>query len=174
MSSAAAEHDSSPALAVEELVAGYGGVTALDGVSITAGTAAAVALVKSATPSTFSAAGQTISYSFAVTNSGNVTLSNVQVTDTDLPGLSAITCPTTTLAPSATETCTATYVTLQSDVDAGSIVNTATAQGIPTGSTTPLVSDPSTATVPATVAEGIAVVKSASPSTFSTAGQTIS
>jgi branched-chain amino acid transport system ATP-binding protein len=36
---------SSPALAVEELVAGYGGVTALDGVSISAGTAAITAVL---------------------------------------------------------------------------------------------------------------------------------
>ena len=36
---------SGPALAVEELVAGYGGVTALDGVSISAGTAAITAVL---------------------------------------------------------------------------------------------------------------------------------
>jgi branched-chain amino acid transport system ATP-binding protein len=45
MSSAAAEQDTSPALAVEELVAGYGGVIALDGVSITAGKAAITAVL---------------------------------------------------------------------------------------------------------------------------------
>ena len=45
MSSAAAEHDGSPALAVEGLVAGYGGVIALDGVSISAGTAAITAVL---------------------------------------------------------------------------------------------------------------------------------
>jgi len=45
MSSAAAEHDTSPALAVEELVAGYGGVIALDRVSISAGTAAITAVL---------------------------------------------------------------------------------------------------------------------------------
>jgi branched-chain amino acid transport system ATP-binding protein len=45
MTSAAAEQDASPALAVEELVAGYGGVIALDGVSITAGTAAITAVL---------------------------------------------------------------------------------------------------------------------------------
>ncbi|MGH3233190.1 MAG: ABC transporter ATP-binding protein [Streptosporangiaceae bacterium] len=45
MSSAAAELDGSPALAVEELVAGYGGVIALDGVSISAGTAAITAVL---------------------------------------------------------------------------------------------------------------------------------
>jgi branched-chain amino acid transport system ATP-binding protein len=45
MSSAAAEHNGSPALAVEGLVAGYGGVVALDGVSISAGTAAITAVL---------------------------------------------------------------------------------------------------------------------------------
>ena len=37
--------DTAPALAVEELVAGYGGVVALDGVSISAGTAAITAVL---------------------------------------------------------------------------------------------------------------------------------
>ena len=45
MSSAAAQPDGSPALAVEDLVAGYGGVIALDGVSIAAGTAAITAVL---------------------------------------------------------------------------------------------------------------------------------
>ena len=45
MSSAAAPQDESPALAVEGLVAGYGGVIALDGVSISAGTAAITAVL---------------------------------------------------------------------------------------------------------------------------------
>ena len=45
MSRAAAEHNGSPALAVEGLVAGYGGVVALDGVSISADTAAITAVL---------------------------------------------------------------------------------------------------------------------------------
>jgi branched-chain amino acid transport system ATP-binding protein len=45
MSSAAAEPDRSPALAVEDLTAGYGGVIALDRVSISAGTAAITAVL---------------------------------------------------------------------------------------------------------------------------------
>lgn len=42
-----------------------------------------------------------------------------------MPGLSAITCPVTTLQPSTGETCTATYTVTQADIDAGSITNTA-------------------------------------------------
>jgi branched-chain amino acid transport system ATP-binding protein len=45
MSSAAARDDEAPALAVEDLVAGYGGVIALDRVSISAGTAAITAVL---------------------------------------------------------------------------------------------------------------------------------
>ncbi len=45
MSSAAARYDEAPALAVEDLVAGYGGVIALDRVSISAGTAAITAVL---------------------------------------------------------------------------------------------------------------------------------
>jgi branched-chain amino acid transport system ATP-binding protein len=45
MSSAAARSEEAPALAVEELVAGYGGVIALDRVSISAGTAAITAVL---------------------------------------------------------------------------------------------------------------------------------
>ncbi len=45
MSSAAAQQDGSSSLVVEELVAGYGGVIALNGVSISAGTAAITAVL---------------------------------------------------------------------------------------------------------------------------------
>src|SRR3989442_14307186 len=45
MSSAAVRNDEAPALAVEDLVAGYGGVIALDRVSISAGTAAITAVL---------------------------------------------------------------------------------------------------------------------------------
>ena len=107
----------------------------------------AITVVKSATPSSFAAAGTTIHYSFLVTNTGNVTLSSVQVTDTDLPGLSAITCPDASLAPAGSQTCTATYDTTQADVDAGSVTNTATAQGTPPNGP-PVTSPPSTVTVP--------------------------
>ena len=130
-------------------------------------------LVKSASPSSFSAAGQVIAYSFAVTNNGNGTLSSVGITD-GMTGLSAVSCPQPSLAAGASETCTAAYTVTQADVDAGSVSNTATAQGLPPGAVTPAVSGPSTATVPAVQSPGISVVKSASPASFSAAGQAIS
>jgi uncharacterized repeat protein (TIGR01451 family) len=137
-----------------------------------------ITVVKSASPSRFTAAGQTITYRFAVANTGDVSLSGVGISDTDLPGLSAIDCPDPTLLPGTGQTCTATYVTTQADVDAGAVTNTATAHGLPPGSGTPGVSAPSTATVQGPQASkpprpGISVVKSASPSSFTAAGQTI-
>ncbi len=88
----------------------------------------AIALVKTASISTFVGPGTAVTYSYAVTDSGNTTLTSVGVTD-PMPGLSAISCPTTTLAPETSETCTATYTTTQADVDQGFITNTGTASG---------------------------------------------
>nr|WP_246292706.1 DUF11 domain-containing protein [Naumannella cuiyingiana] len=73
------------------------------------------------------AVGDVITYSFAVTNTGNVTLRDVAVTDDLITG--PVTCDPTTLAPTETSNCTATYTVTQADVDAGSIVNNATATG---------------------------------------------
>jgi uncharacterized repeat protein (TIGR01451 family) len=74
--------------------------------------------------------GDLISYTFEVTNTGNVPLSNVAVTD---PLVSPIACPSgnpiPSLAPGASETCTGSYAITQADIDAGSVPNTATATG---------------------------------------------
>ncbi len=75
--------------------------------------------------------GEQIDYSFTVINVGDFELSGVAVIDA-LPGLSPVTCPSTPLAPSATTTCTASYVATEADVAAGTpIMNSAVATGIP-------------------------------------------
>ena len=51
-----------------------------------------IGIAKSASISGFSAAGTPVTYSYVVTNTGNVTLSNVSVTD-PMVGLCAISCP---------------------------------------------------------------------------------
>ena len=57
--------------------------------------------------------------------------SNVSVNDT-LAGLSAISCPSTTLAVGAAPMiCTATYTVTAADVAAGNVHNSATASGTP-------------------------------------------
>ena len=53
---------------------------------------AGISLVKSATQSSYSAAGQTINYNYLVTNTGNVTLTNIAINDTHA-GLTALSCP---------------------------------------------------------------------------------
>ncbi|MGH6770464.1 MAG: DUF7507 domain-containing protein [Xanthobacteraceae bacterium] len=89
-------------------------------------------LAKTPNPSTYSAAGQTISYSYSLTNTGNVSISAVSVTD-DKVG--SVTCQSTTLATGASTTCSGAYVTTAADVTAGSITNTATATGTPAAGT---------------------------------------
>ncbi|NNC81626.1 MAG: DUF11 domain-containing protein [Acidimicrobiales bacterium] len=82
-------------------------------------------------------AGDTLTYNFKVTNIGNVNLASVGVTD-PLSGLSAVSCPQTTLTTDAdgtapfdgqSTTCTATYEVTAADVATGSIFNEATASG---------------------------------------------
>src|SRR6201999_3440608 len=109
-------------------------------------------IVKSASPTTITTIGQTVAYSFVVKNTGNVTLTSVSVADTfTAPAAPAlvITCPTTTLAPNASTTCTASYTSTAADFNRGRIDNSATASGkTPTNAT--VTSTPSTATVTAT------------------------
>jgi uncharacterized repeat protein (TIGR01451 family) len=117
------------------------------GIFYVTNSAPALTLVKSATESSYYAAGQTINYDYLVTNTGDVPLSAVGVVDAHA-GLTGLSCPDSTLAPGATETCSATYQVTPADVSAGSIVNTATAQGAAPGASTPISSLPSSVTVP--------------------------
>jgi uncharacterized repeat protein (TIGR01451 family) len=146
--------------------------------TVTATPDPSLTIAKTADPTTVTAAGQTVTYSFLVTNTGNVTLSDVGVTETAFSGtgtMSAVTCPSATLAPTAFETCTATYQVTQVDIDAGTITNTATAHGTPPNSGTPVDSPPDSATVTAPPTPAITIVKSASPDLPGdfTAGRTI-
>ncbi|WP_420914034.1 DUF7507 domain-containing protein [Arsenicicoccus dermatophilus] len=94
--------------------------------------------------------GDTIDYTFTVTNTGTVTLGQVTLTDARL-GYAGAVCTSTTLAPGASTTCLAkTYPLTQADVNAGVVDNTATAYGTATinGARTPTVSDATSTTVP--------------------------
>ncbi len=137
--------------------------------------APAIALVKSATPAFSSppAVGDPITYSFTVTNTGNVTLTNVTITD-PLPGIVLSGGPIASLAPGASDATTfaATYDLVQSDIDAGEVVNQATATGTPPSG--PDVTDLSGAdaaadaptVVPVTQVSGIDLVKAVDASDF--------
>jgi len=134
-----------------------------------------IALVKTAAPA-FSAppaVGDQISFAFTVTNTGNVTLTNVTVTD-PLPGIVLTGGPIASLAPGARDstTFTAAYLLTQADIDAGEVVNQATATGTPpTGPSVADLSGADAATdaptvVPVTQAPGIALVKTVDASDF--------
>ncbi|MCP3855636.1 MAG: DUF11 domain-containing protein, partial [Actinomycetia bacterium] len=103
--------------------------------------------------------GDTLTYTFAVANTGNTTLTGVAVSD-PLAGISAVTCPSTTLAPGDATMCTATYEVTQTDVDSGQIDNVATVSGAsPDGS---IVVDSGTETVNPVQTPSIDLVKSLS------------
>jgi uncharacterized repeat protein (TIGR01451 family) len=134
-----------------------------------------ISVVKTAAPGVITEAGQAVTYSFLVTNTGNVTLSGVAVDDVDFSGtgeLSAIDCPTTTLVAGQFATCTATYTVTQADVDAGTLTNTATAGGTPPGEDEPITSTPSSSTVSITQSPALTVTKTANVEAAAV-GQTI-
>ena len=93
--------------------------------------------------------GETIAYTFEVTNTGNVTLSTVSVTD---PMVASIMCPSSNpiplLAPGASEICTGSYSVTQADVNAGVKENMATATGQDTADNTVTATDVATTQLP--------------------------
>ena len=94
--------------------------------------APSLSLVKSPSPTSVGAAGSTVSYSFVVTNSGNVTVTGISVSDTfSAPAGPAptVTCPAAPLAPGTSLTCTSNYTATQADIDHGAIDNSAVASG---------------------------------------------
>ena len=125
----------------------------------------AIALDKTVTPRTFNGADDVLEYSYLVTNTGNVTLTDpVTVTD----DRTTVTCPTTLLAPLDTLTCTATYTTTQADVDAGAVINTATANSATTSS------PPDTATALALQSPQLSLDKTGTPPNYDSPGDVVS
>lgn len=111
----------------------------------------ALELTKSADDSGLSApptAGDEITYSFTVENTGNVTLTEVEVVDA-LPGVSAVELDWPgadgVLGVGETATGTATLTVTTAHIDAGSVTNTATAQANAPGG--PVSSEPQSTTV---------------------------
>ena len=92
----------------------------------------------------------TLTYTVTATNTGNVTLTNVVVSDS----LTGDTTTCATVAPGATCVLTAAYTVTQADVDAGAVVNTGTADSDETDPVT----DPHTEPVPQTLTLAVAKV----------------
>jgi hypothetical protein len=107
--------------------------------------------VKTASTGQATTVGQVVTYTFAVSNTGNVTITNLTITEGSFSGhgyLSPVTCPNDrTVGPGETMRCTATYTIVGADLAAdGTLSNTATASGEKPGGSL-VTSDPSTASV---------------------------
>ena len=99
--------------------------------------------MKTADPVTYKSVGDVISYSYVLTNSGDVALSGPFIVTDDK---TTATCPdTATLDVAASITCAGTYSITQADIDAGSVTNTASGHGL--FETTAVDSAPVSATV---------------------------
>jgi len=101
-------------------------------VAVTLSTSAPhISISKTLYPTTFASLGQELSYVFVAKNDGNVSLTNVTITDTKVASLVCNPVQPASLEVSASMTCIGTYTVTQADLDAGSITDTANASGIP-------------------------------------------
>ena len=110
-------------------------VTDSDSNKVTISPAAALDVTKTLKTGAPIKSGDPVTWTVTVKNTGNVTLTNVTVTDA-LSGATIVTpcgfsSPIATMAPAATVSCDVTYAVKQSDVDAGSVTNTANGTGKP-------------------------------------------
>jgi len=72
--------------------------------------------------------GETITYSFTVTNTGNVTITGLEIDDSRI-GIAGLAVVPSTLLPGQTVTATYTYAITQSDIEDGGVYNIALATG---------------------------------------------
>lgn len=108
--------------------------------------APAIELVKEANTTGPVEVGDEIGYTLTVTNTGNVSLTQVTVDDALLGVMECIPVMPAGLAPGGTKACEDAYTVTQADVDAGEVVNVAVATGIDRAGTE--VSDADEVTVP--------------------------
>ncbi|WP_191621435.1 beta strand repeat-containing protein [Marinihelvus fidelis] len=129
-------------------------------------------LQKMANPTQYNMVGDIISYSFTVTNTGNVSLAGPVTVNDDQE---TVTCPAVTtvgnndanLDPGESVVCTASRTIDQADINAGSVTNVATAaaDGVNSGQ--------AQATVTANQNASLALSKSANPTTYAANGDQI-
>ena len=148
-------------------------------------------IVKSTTTISVSKVGDTVAYTYVVSNGGNVTLTGVSVTDlpvspagalTSGPTCQSLTTPSgscsgssTTLVPGQVATFTGVYTTTQADLNNGSINDTSKATGTnpaPLGGTTTATSNE--VTVPTEQTNTLSVVKSSTTVNYAAVGDSIS
>lgn len=94
--------------------------------------APSLSLVKSADTQRATTVGQKITYSFVVTNTGNITLHDIAIAEGQFSGKGDLpdpTCPSEPVAPAASVTCTSVYTVVAADLTGKDLTNTATATG---------------------------------------------
>ncbi|WP_338226486.1 DUF7507 domain-containing protein, partial [Algoriphagus confluentis] len=143
-------------------------ITDVDNVLVLANQNGSIEIVKTPTPVSFNAPNTVISYTLEVTNNGNLTLLDVNVVDP----LTGFTTTIDQLDPGQSETFTTTYTTTQADLDAGQVLNEATAQGLTTQNVE--INDTDDARVVGSRSPGIEIRKTSSPKFFNVLGDEIS
>ena len=134
-----------------------------------------MSLDKTANDLFYNHVGQVLSYTYVMTNTGNVTLYPQLWVQDDKTGAATCFPWPASLAPGQSHTCTAAYIVTQADLDAGSVVNIANAAahseylggGV-------IYSNPDTATVPAQVpGPALSLVKDVTPALYDLVGDTL-
>src|SRR5699024_2013762 len=114
-----------------------------------------ISLEKTSDVERISEAGEAVVYTFEITNTGNVILSDIVLNDEKLGG--NITLENTSLEPGETITVTEEYTVTQADIDNAALENTATVTGIDPEDNG--VEDADSNTIPATQLASIDLVK---------------
>jgi len=139
-----------------------------DSVTIGGTQSPAMTIIKTALNAVYTSVGDIIDYEYVLTNSGNVEITSISVTDDLIPALN---CPAASLSPGASLTCSASYTIAQADIDNGSVTNIATADGTPSGGILSPVTD--SETVFADQAPSLRIDKTALMSSYDRAGDVI-
>lgn len=107
------------------------GVTLTRGTPPTTPPSSVLSLSKTASSPTYGQIGQTITYTYTLTNTGTTPLGPAQFTITDNRMAAPFNCgdPNTTIAAAQTLTCTANYIITQADLNSANLTNSATASG---------------------------------------------
>ncbi len=124
----------------------------------------AVCLAKSVDTNPYTTVGQTLTYTFTVTNCSGAPINNITVSDPFFvasPGTLAACAHPTVLAEGASYTCQAAHVVTAGDIAAGQIVNTATANALVPSTNIPVA--PATASATTKTSTSLSITKTGAP-----------
>ncbi len=154
-------------------VGGLASPTRTSDATVTATRTTGLTLVKrlaASSPTSYDDAGQTLSYEYVLTNTGNVTLNAPSVTD---DRIATVTCAPSEILPDSSIICTGDYPTDQNDLNVGEVTNTASASATADVSGETVASTDEMLTVPAVQTPALSLAKSgAGPASF-TVGATV-